>query len=112
MTKTEEYTTSTGARKQWYYEYDEPTKCLENEEVMMQISPNPNYGSFTIASYLLLQNTEVSIYSSNGQLILNIPVVSRINNQEVSLENLPNGVYFVRLKSDEHSITETFTVMK
>ena len=78
----------------------------------MHISPNPNSGSFTIASDLLLQNTVISIYNSNGRLIQNNPVVNRVDMQEVSFDNLPNGVYFVRLKSDGHSITEPFIIIK
>ena len=112
LTKTEEYTTFIGVRKQWYYEYDEPTNCLESEEVMMQISPNPSSGSFTITSDLLFQNTEISIYSSNGQLIQSIPFVNRADIQKITFDNIPNGVYFVRLKSDEQSITAPFIIMK
>ncbi len=112
LVKKEEYNRLDGTQRQWVYEWDEPTNCLENDEIKMLISPNPSSGSLTIFSELLLQNTQISIYSSNGQLIQNIPVKERLETQQLNLGDFANGFYFIRLKSEGHSITEPFVILK
>lgn len=112
LARTEEYIRLDGTRRLWVYEYDEPTDCLESEEIKIQISPNPTSGLLTIVSELLYQNTEILIYTSNGQLVQNFPFEQRTDRQEVDLSSLPNGAYFVQLRSDNHSIVEPFIVLK
>ena len=112
LIKTEEYIRYDGTRRMWSYQYDEPTNCMENEAFSAQILPNPNDGSFKIVSDLLLQNTNISVYSSNGQLILELPFSERSDYREFNFSDLQNGAYFIRLKNGEKSITEPFIILK
>ena len=41
----------------------------------------------------------LQINNINGRLLMEVNVTSQ--NQEVNIENLPNGIYFIRLKYDQ-----------
>ncbi|MFI5171106.1 MAG: FG-GAP-like repeat-containing protein [Chitinophagales bacterium] len=69
-----------------------------------EIYPNPNNGTFTISTTLwplcaLCDNKEntVEIYNSLSQLIFSQPLKSQ--NEIILIDNLPSGIYFVRLSN-------------
>ena len=68
------------------------------EEVVTQksnaIYPNPNAGSFTIE---LASESDISIFNMLGQHVMDMEKASGI--QQISLENAPKGLYFVRIQS-------------
>jgi hypothetical protein len=64
-------------------------KLPNSEALALKIYPNPNNGIFTIESDA---NIPLNIINSMGQLVAQIPAVSKT---EVNVENLPPGIYFV-----------------
>ena len=61
--------------------------------------PNPTQGRFEIAVPTLEKNVKIYVYNANGQLISvqNYPVVYQ--KVQLTLENQPAGVYFVKIQS-------------
>ncbi len=66
--------------------------------VDFEILPNPNNGTFMISLNMKIQNGTVEIYDKLGQLIQTQNFSGKQQN-EISLQNLPSGIYFVRISS-------------
>jgi hypothetical protein len=69
------------------------------------ILPNPFSSSVTFKISCILESATLIIYNSLGQVVRKREGVSG-NNIELNRDNLPNGIYFVRL-SQENEITIT-----
>ncbi|MBQ4821728.1 BspA family leucine-rich repeat surface protein [Aquimarina sp. MMG016] len=64
----------------------------ENSKQSFVIYPNPTKDQFQISG--LIDNAEVSIYDMNGRVL---KIIKTTNNQFISVQDLPVGVYFVRM---------------
>ena len=80
---------------------------LTKHDFKFSISPNPNNGNFKIM-YLLPQNTsgKLEIFDINGRAVYsqNLPQWSTL--QFISLPKISNGVYAVKIISDNFSVTK------
>jgi hypothetical protein len=63
----------------------------------LHIFPNPTNGKFILETTCLTRDTYLSIDNVNGQEKMGMQVND--NYIQVDLSNLPDGVYFVRLKT-------------
>lgn len=81
-------------------------KELSNSEAI-RIYPNPTNGMVNIDLGSLSNINKVEIYNAIGQKVLS----SDVNETKISIEHLPNGVYFVRLK-DNVSVIKTTKLIK
>ncbi|MFI5170968.1 MAG: T9SS type A sorting domain-containing protein [Chitinophagales bacterium] len=76
-----------------------PCKDVEesvvNGEFDFTIYPNPNNGNFQISMDNINQNAVIEIYNSIGELIFTKQETSSIEN--ISINNISCGIYFVRL---------------
>jgi len=72
--------------------------------VGLSIYPNPANGIFTIAITNSSQNTKLEIYNAIGQLVLSEDVKDHL---KINIEQIPNGVYIVRLKENNAVIKTT-----
>lgn len=72
-------------------------------ESKISIYPNPNAGSFTMATNNY-KNTTIEIYNNIGQLIFNNSLTQ--SNTLVNLTNYPKGMYFIRIKTPTTTKTE------
>ncbi len=78
---------------------------LENS---ISIYPNPtNNGSISINTNSTID--DIKIFSINGQLINDIKNPTKIN-ETYTLDNLPKGFYFLKLTSNNNSITKKISV--
>ncbi|WP_347839577.1 T9SS type A sorting domain-containing protein [uncultured Draconibacterium sp.] len=80
-----------------------------NLEHQFQIYPNPNNGTFNIEIATKLQinsNLKVAIYNMQGKLVHQ----QRINKQSLKMLDLKSGLYFVKLMSDEFSVTKRLMI--
>ena len=78
---------------------------LENS---ISIYPNPtNNGSISINTNSTIDG--IKIFSINGQLINDIKNPTKIN-ETYTLDNLPKGFYFLKLTSNNNSITKKISV--
>lgn len=70
----------------------------------LHISPNPFSTQTLLQTAFVFSNAKLTIYNSFGQAVKQI---NNINGQTVSImrENLPTGLYFIRLEQDNKTIT-------
>lgn len=96
------------------YAYEStPNACIQsgknsggingNSNKNISVFPNPFSSSATIKSIDNFKNTTLSIYNSFGQTLKQI---KNISGQTVSLfrDNLPSGIYFIRLTAENKNI--------
>lgn len=85
-----------------------PSSNIENSNIdIYNIYPNPSEGIFTIeAKYL----QGVEVYNINGQKIF---TSSKMDKDKISvdLSNEPKGIYFVKILSNNKTITEKIVIM-
>jgi len=99
--------------KEYAYE-STPNDCIQSgqtnlgtnensNKTIFSIFPNPFISSTTIESVGNLKNATLTIYNSYGQTLKE---VKNISGQTVSLsrENLPSGLYFIKLTEENKSI--------
>ena len=75
------------------------SQCVGIEKELiseLEVFPNPNNGSFTIKTKSPLQ---VTIQNELGQLIKSVELDNG-NNLELKIENMPKGIYFIRLETE------------
>jgi len=88
----------------------QPTICsttginASSDNVELTIYPNPFSSSLNINLNVssLTGDAHLSIYNAIGELIMNTPITKELNSIETG--NLPSGIYFYRLLSDDKII--------
>lgn len=78
----------------------------EEDQHHFSIWPNPSNGVVTISSEVT-ESAFVFIYSETGQLIQKV----EMTDQQISVEGLTQGVYFVALQTGENSIVKKLVVI-
>jgi endonuclease I len=86
-----------------------PSLATENHELAAQVSiyPNPSHGIVHIQSAVALQRAE--IVSINGQIIRRYDNPAG-ENQTFTIEDLPHGLFFLRLDADGASVTKKILI--
>lgn len=84
-------------------------KIFENIDNII-ISPNPSAGIFSISSNSNINDFEISVVNILGEEIYKTKMIS--NTTELDLSNQQNGVYFVKINSNENSITKRIIISK
>ncbi len=87
------------------------TSNIDDEEITSEflIYPNPTSGIFHL-NYRRLGEFSVEIFDICGKLLENIKGVSQT--LDIDLSQQHSGIYFVRLKSQKHTITKKIMVKK
>jgi hypothetical protein len=77
----------------------------QNINTQIHVFPNPFSSQTILNTRIFLTNANLTVYNSNGQQLKQI---KNISGQTITLQrdNLPNGLYFVRLSQD-NKINET-----
>ncbi len=84
--------------------------------VYIILLPNPNKGQFTISGSISApegKKIQVEVINMLGQIIYKDAILiedNNINKQVQLSNNVPNGVYIVRIKNDEATKTVRFTL--
>ncbi|MBA7557665.1 hypothetical protein ES705_50431 [subsurface metagenome] len=71
------------------------------------IYPNPSNGLVTFNSNLKLDN-KIELLNVTGQIVHSVNITSK--NQQIDLTNLAKGVYFIKVRNDKYSETETLII--
>lgn len=71
--------------------------------------PNPNNGSFVISTNTSVKNYNILIINSLSDIIYS---KNSITLNRISIENLPNGVYFVRIETEEKVLFKKMIVTR
>lgn len=89
-----------------------PTNGVTDIESGNQISiyPNPNNGTFTITlnELSLAKNAKVNIYNIYGQSVHTTNIHNKT--QQISLQNLPAGIYTIRVVDGVNVVSKSFVV--
>jgi Subtilase family/Secretion system C-terminal sorting domain len=75
---------------------------------VIKLYPNPNKGTFTISLNKSISEIEITVFDTFGKLIYQTNKSGK--DLELSIPNLPSGLYIVKLNSNE--ITETLKFLK
>ena len=92
-----------------------PTEIFVNSTSQndFEIYPNPNNGNFEVelknGSNV---NAKITIYNIVGKLIYENDVNDTTLIKSIKLNNVPNGIYFVKLKSNTVNFTKKIIVNK
>lgn len=79
------------------------TECLGTEEMEngeLSVYPNPVSDVLTIQNLNVPGNGTIEVLDVQGKVILSTPVTKTYGNVELDLSNVENGVYFVRVTTD------------
>lgn len=85
------------------------------ENGMVSLYPNPSDGNFTITVNGYEGNAfNMQVLSATGQVVYgkNIQVNSNNHAEQISLDNIPAGMYQVTLNNDSHSLNYSIVVTK
>ncbi|WP_052594524.1 PKD domain-containing protein [Aureispira sp. CCB-QB1] len=80
----------------------------------LDIIPNPNSGTFLLQlSEPLQEKTEVQLYDLNGRIVhtQELPLSTQTN-WKIQVEDLPTGVYFLRLLNPKQSQTHRVLILR
>lgn len=79
-------------------------KPIQNEQIDFRLVPNPANESFQIRLKRELQIDEVLIRNTLGQIVLQKK--KPLHGEIISISGLPNGIYFVEVKSASGSMSQ------
>lgn len=65
----------------------------------ISIYPNPTNGIINIETTFLDKNLKIEVYNNLSELLFEQKSVGKTN--QINLSNLSNGIYFIKLISDE-----------
>lgn len=71
---------------------------ISESNLGIEVFPNPSKGELTIQSPVFGDNVTIEVYNSIGQLVQQNKLVSPA--VKLDLQNLNNGVYYIRIKED------------
>lgn len=83
-------------------------KSLTNNEISINIYPNPSNGFFSVQLSSVSENTIIEVYTTLGQLILSQKITSE--NTVIDLKNCTSGLYYIKVT--EATISSTFKLIK
>ena len=84
------------------------TTNIENENKEIKVYPNPTTNSFTIQN--ASSNSLVNIFNMQGAQVLNKKLT--LNNENINLEQLSNGIYFYQITDNDGSILGKGKIIK
>ncbi|MCW3123643.1 MAG: hypothetical protein JWQ38_3135 [Flavipsychrobacter sp.] len=81
----------------------------------VELFPNPNNGSFSVKGdyySTTAKNLSIDVLNPLGQVVYTTNTVPQNNtiNKTISLNNIPDGVYMLRISDNEHTKTLRFTI--
>jgi len=70
----------------------------------LKLYPNPTSGIITLQSNNLIENTDITIYNIQGQLVISEEKSPTNETIQVDISNLTTGIYFVKIISGENTV--------
>jgi hypothetical protein len=91
----------------------EEQKELRVESLELRVYPNPCFGDAVIKYGLLEKGGgSLKLYDLGGKLVKNVGVSAGSCEIAVNLDDLANGIYFVKLEADNYKATKKLTILK
>lgn len=99
------------------YSYTEIPDCpTENYKPTINLFPNPSNGYFVIDANLMeLKNAQIRVFNSTGVLIFQKKLNYHTHREEVDLtqfDDLPNGMYIVKIDAEGESAVEKLLIAR
>lgn len=97
------------------YTYEGINECLdlENLDLNLFIYPNPSDGNIKLTSSIFQTgNTDISVFSTDGKVLLQTKEISRCESSSIDLSFLPNGLYILHLSNGDHFVNEKIVIAK
>ena len=82
------------------------TNIIDQATSNIKLYPNPTMGVLNIGTDT---EAEIYIYATDGSLVGNF---SMIHNKRIDLSHLSNGIYFVKVKSEDQVVTRKVSLNK
>lgn len=104
-----------GAKIKKVFAYEGIDECIDIEKISLtiQISPNPSNGNFKITSSIFQTgNTNISVFATDGKVLLQKTEVSRSTFSNIDLSSLLNGLYILHLSNGDHFVNEKIVIAK
>ena len=91
---------------------EERNERLEIRDWRLQIYPNPCMGKVVIKllSYQAIKGASIKIHDISGKLVKH--VLTAKQGIEINLEELTNGIYFVRVETNNYKATRKLTILR
>jgi len=105
------YAVSDGGQELYVYQINNPALSISEIEVSnktLKVYPNPVKNNLNIELINKNKITKVNIYNPLGQL----EKVISINPQNIDVSNLNSGMYFLEIKTNNHTYTKKLIVQK
>ena len=85
--------------------------AIAEEKISFIVYPNPAQNKLTISSINKnITNYKLAVYNSLGKQIKKTSISN--NNTTIFISDLSNGIYFVKLYNESHSLTKSFVKWK
>ncbi len=81
------------------------------EKNKFNLYPNPTTTTLTLSTELTIKNGQLKIINVQGQLIYQLPNC-QINKLTIDVSQLPTGLYYLILQSDEGVVTKKFEILR
>lgn len=95
-----------GSFIKYYFVMDAPTGIEEQNNLKAVIYPNPSSGMYNIYLQGFGKNVEVNVFNTLGKQVAHQKIYDTTISHTLNLENESKGVYFVRIVSDDKSLTK------
>ncbi|MBI9069509.1 MAG: T9SS type A sorting domain-containing protein, partial [Salinivirgaceae bacterium] len=76
------------------------------------VYPNPNNGKFNIALNLNVNTVNMKVVNMQGQVVANFNNIEANSTQSVELSNVAEGIYYIRISSENEAIIKKVNVIK
>ncbi|QQX76621.1 MULTISPECIES: T9SS type A sorting domain-containing protein [Aequorivita] len=70
----------------------------------LNIYPNPTYKTITVQSSQMVSETTISLYDIQGKVLLTEKIIPQNGMLTMNVSSLENGVYFVKISSEENNV--------
>lgn len=89
---------------------NESLTSVKEEDLSFDVTlyPNPTKETLTVSSSAEFNNPNAKIYSLSGRLIKSIDDTSIHGKIEIDVSNLSKGIYLLRLRDNERTVTKKF----
>lgn len=81
-------------------------------KIQMNVYPNPTFDQITIALKLHDQDFRVSLFDSQGKLVIQDRILRNTNNQTMDVSRLAAGTYVLRVTSQDQKHAATMNIQK
>ncbi|MDX2172122.1 MAG: PKD domain-containing protein [Bacteroidota bacterium] len=83
------------------------------EENTFEIYPNPNKGVFEIKLKNSINDAKIYVFNILGNLVFeSVQDVYSNSQKNINISNVPNGIYFVKIKCDDFDLTKKIIINK